>query len=70
METAAIVAENPDWFTSTYGEIEFDSSVNSVTWANNSTLGESAAGQTIGYAVLWKLRVELILFSMCQSCKK
>jgi len=52
METAAIVAENPDWFTSTYGEIEFDSSVNSVTWANNSTLGESAAGQTIGYATL------------------
>ena len=52
METAAIVAENPEWFTSTYGEIEFDSSVNSVTWANNSTLGESAAGQTIGYATL------------------
>ena len=52
METAAIVAENPDWFTSTYGEIEFDSSVNSVTWANSSTLGESAAGQTIGYATL------------------
>ena len=52
METAAIVAENPDWFTSTYGEIEFDRSVNSVTWANNSTLGESAAGQTIGYATL------------------
>ena len=52
METAAIVAENPNWFNSTYGEIEFDSSVNSVTWANNSTLGEAAAGQTIGYATL------------------
>ena len=52
MSTQALVGANPDWFSSTFGDIDF-TEVTSITWSNDTeSAGEPAAGQTVAYALL------------------
>jgi len=51
MATQVLIGQNPDWFASTYGELEF-TEVDNITWANDLPVGEVAAGQTVAYAMI------------------
>ena len=51
MATQVLVSQNPDWFASTYGELDF-TDVDNITWANDLPVGEVAAGQTVAYAMV------------------
>ena len=49
MATQALIGQNPDWFASTFGDMDF-SDVDNTTFANDEPTGEAAAGQTVAYA--------------------
>ena len=51
MATQVLVGQNPDWFGSTYGELNF-TDVDNITWANDLPVGEVAPGQTVAYAMV------------------
>ena len=51
MTTQVLVGQNPDWFASTFGELDF-TDVDNITWANDLPVGEVAAGQTVAYAMV------------------
>ena len=51
MATQVLVGQNPDWFASTYGELNF-TDVDNITWANDLPVGEVAPGQTVAYAMV------------------
>ena len=51
MTTQVLVGQNPDWFASTYGELNF-TDVDNITWANDLPVGEVAPGQTVAYAMV------------------
>ena len=55
METAAIVAQNPSWFASTYGAIEVQGTmITSATYGNNQPLNNNTegVGNTVGYNIV------------------
>ena len=55
METAAVVAQNPDWFSSTYGAIEVQGTmITSATYGNNQPLNDNTGGvgNTVGYNIV------------------
>ena len=55
METAAVVAQNPDWFASTYGAIEVQGTmITSATYGNNQPLNDNTGGvgNTVGYNIV------------------
>jgi len=51
MTTQVLIGQNPDWFESTFGELGF-TDVDNITWANDLPVGETAAGQTVAYAMV------------------
>ncbi len=52
MTTQALIGSNPDWFQSTYGDMDF-AKVDNITWTSNEDpAGEPAAGQTVAYAMV------------------
>ena len=51
MATQALVASNPEWFASTFGELDF-TDVDNITWANDLPVGDAAPGQTVAYAMV------------------
>ena len=55
METSALVAQNPDWFASTYGSIEVQGTmITSATYGNDVPLNDNTGGigNTVGYNIL------------------